>query len=62
MCEQAVYLLEEGKEKLFMESVEKIKCQDDEIVLYDIFGREEKIKGKVTRMNLLDHKIFIIPS
>ncbi|HDI79199.1 MAG TPA: CooT family nickel-binding protein [Desulfobacteraceae bacterium] len=62
MCEQAVYLLEEGKERLFMESVEQIQCQNDEIVIYDIFGREEKIKGKVKRLNLLDHKIFIMPS
>lgn len=60
MCEANVYLLnEEGEEKLYLESVDKIIPNGDELCLEDIFNRKKYIRAKINKMELVDHKIVL---
>jgi len=59
MCESNVYLKKKDDEELIMEAVDIIRPKNGELTLISIFGEEKTIKGKITEMRLLEHKIFV---
>lgn len=59
MCEANAYLLKDGQETLLMESVDLVEPEaDGTFRLVGIFGDQVTVKGKIKRMNLLDHRIL----
>ena len=60
MCEANAYIVKNGKEELLMESVDIIEPEDDDrrYRLISIFGEQKIIRGRISLMNLVDHKIF----
>ena len=59
MCEANAYLLENDKETLLMEAVDKVEPDEDGIRLISIFGEQKFIKGRIHALSLVDHKVFI---
>ena len=59
MCEANAYLLKDGKEELLMESLDTVEPDDGRLRLTSIFGEQKFIKGKIRRLALVDHKVFI---
>ncbi|MBW2171209.1 MAG: CooT family nickel-binding protein [Deltaproteobacteria bacterium] len=59
MCEANVYLLKDGKEELFLEGVDKIEPDDGELRLTSLYGEQKSIKGTITRLSLVDHRVII---
>ena len=59
MCETNVYLKQEGKEELLLKEVGMIRPQEDGLFMRSIFGEQKNIKGKITEINLIDHKIIV---
>lgn len=60
MCEANVYLIDEqGKEKLFLESVDKIIPEGDELCLEDIFSRRKYVRARIKEMALVEHRIVL---
>ena len=60
MCEANVYMINgKGEEKLFLESVDKIIPEGDELCLEDIFNRKKYIKAKIKEMALVEHRIVL---
>lgn len=60
MCEANVYLLEkDGREKLILESVDKIIPSKDGIILENIFSQRKTIKATIKEMALVEHKIVL---
>lgn len=62
MCEANAYLLEEGKETLLMEAVDKVEPDENGIRLVSIFGEQKFIKGYIASLSLVDHKVYISPA
>ena len=59
MCEANAYWLNEGQEELIMESVDIVEPEgNDTWRLVGIFGNQKNIKGRIKRMNLVNHKIY----
>ena len=60
MCEANAYIVKDGKEELLMESVDIIEPEDDNrrYKLVSIFGEQKTVRGRISLMNLVDHKIF----
>jgi predicted RNA-binding protein len=61
MCESAVYVLKDGKEELFLESLDLLENKDGQIKMVSIYGEERTIKAKVKLLSLVDHKIVLEP-
>ena len=61
MCEANAYLVEEDKETLVMEAVDKVEPDEDGLRLVSIFGEQKYIKGYIHSLSLVDHKVFIKP-
>lgn len=60
MCESNVYLIDEnGEEKLFLESVDKIIPEEDNLLLENIFGQRKIVKAKIKEMELVEHRIIL---
>jgi predicted RNA-binding protein len=61
MCESTAYLLSNGNEQLFIESVELLEKKGTHIRLVNIFGEERNIEARVKALSLVDHKIVLEP-
>lgn len=59
MCESTAYLYKDGEETVLLEGVDLLEDKDGEIRLRNLFGEEKKVKGKITSLSLVDHKIII---
>ncbi len=59
MCEASAYLLEDDKESLLMEAVDKVEPDEKGIRLVSIFGEQKYIKGHIHALSLVDHKVYI---
>jgi predicted RNA-binding protein len=59
MCEANAYLLKDGKEELFLEALDRVEPDEGKLRLTNIFGEQKFIKGKITHLSLVDHKVII---
>ena len=60
MCESNVYMVSDnGEEKLFMESVDRIVPEEDGIYLQNIFAETKKVKARIKEMELVQHRIVL---
>lgn len=60
MCESNVYLIgRDGKEKLYMESVDKIIPTEDGIYMENIFSETRKVKARIKEMALVSHRVVL---
>lgn len=60
MCEANVYLLDDnGEEKLFLGSVDKIIPEGNELCLEDIFSRRKYVRARIKEMALVEHRIVL---
>jgi predicted RNA-binding protein len=59
MCEANAYLVKNGEEILLMKSVDVVEPEaDGTFQLVGIFGDQMTVKGRIKRMNLVDHRIL----
>lgn len=60
MCEADVYLYdEEHGNVLFLEKVDKILPEDNQLYLENIFGERKTIQARIKEMALVDHRIIL---
>ncbi len=61
MCEANAYIRKDGKDILFMESVDIIEpMEEKEYLLTSIFGEQKTIIGRILFMNLVNHKMVFV--
>ena len=58
MCEANAYLLKDGKEELLLEALDKVEPDEGQLRLTSIFGDQKFIKGRITRLSLVDHRVI----
>jgi predicted RNA-binding protein len=61
MCEANAYMLDDGEERLIMESVDKVEPTDDGLRLVSIYGEQKFIQASVHTLELVEHKILLKP-
>ncbi|PKL51915.1 MAG: RNA-binding protein [Nitrospira bacterium HGW-Nitrospira-1] len=59
MCEANAYILENGKENLYLENVDVIKPEEGKIFLRNLFGEQKVFEGEIKEVSLLRHKIVL---
>lgn len=59
MCEANAYILENGKEELYLENVDVMKPEDGKIFLKNLFGEQKIFKGEIKEVSLLKHRIIL---
>ncbi|MDL2330143.1 CooT family nickel-binding protein [Desulfosarcina sp. OttesenSCG-928-A07] len=63
MCEANAYMINnQGEEELLMKSVDLVEPEPDgSFRLVGIFGDQIIVRGKIKRMNLVEHRILFEP-
>lgn len=59
MCEASAYIIRNGKEELFLEDVDVIEPDGDNLRLVSIFGEQKIIKASILSLNLVNHKVIL---
>lgn len=59
MCEANAYIYEEGKELLYLESVDIMRPEEGKIYLRSLFGEQKVFEGEIKEISLLNHKIVL---
>jgi predicted RNA-binding protein len=59
MCEAAAYIIRNGQEELFLEDVDVIEPDGDNLRLVSIFGEQKIIKATIQSLNLVNHKVIL---
>jgi predicted RNA-binding protein len=59
MCEANAYLFKDGKEELFLEAVDILENEGDQLRIANIFGEQKIIRGRIKSMSLVNHKILL---
>jgi predicted RNA-binding protein len=59
MCEANAYILENGKEELYLENVDVMKPEEGKIFLKNLFGEQKVFEGEIKEVSLLRHKIVL---
>ena len=59
MCEANAYIYKDGKEELYLESVDTLKPEDGKILLKNLFGEQKVFEGKIKEIALLKRKIVL---
>ena len=57
MCEAHAYLLKSGKEEMFLENVDQVEVEGDEIRMVNIFGEQKILKARIRSYNNTERKI-----
>ena len=59
MCEAAAYIIRNGQEELFLENVDIIEPDGNNLRLVSIFGEQKIIKATIQSLNLVNHKVIL---
>jgi len=52
-------LLKNGRETVVMEDVVRIEIDGEKIKLYGILGESSEVEGKITLMDMKEHRIVV---
>ncbi|MFP3911608.1 MAG: CooT family nickel-binding protein [Desulfobacteraceae bacterium] len=61
MCQSTAYLLKDGKEELLFEGVDTLENKNGEVKMVNLFGEEKKVRARIKRFSLVDHRIILEP-
>jgi len=59
MCEANAYILQDGEEQMFLEDVDVLRPEGDELYLRTAFGEQKTISARIKEIRLMDHKIIL---
>lgn len=59
MCEASAYICRDGKEELYLDSVDLLIPEGDRIFMKNLFGEQKTFDGRVKEISLLKHKILL---
>ncbi len=59
MCEAAVFLDREGELEKLMDDVVEIKPEEGRLLLVDVFGEQKLVSARISRVELMDHRIIL---
>lgn len=59
MCEANAFIFKDGKEEMFLESVDVIEPEEGKLRLVNIFGEQRVVDAKIRKLALGEHKIIL---
>lgn len=62
MCEIRAFVVRADGEEMFLENVDIIRPEGDELYLKSLFGEEKRIKGKIKEISFTSNRVVIKPA
>jgi predicted RNA-binding protein len=61
VCDLKVYVRNNDREELVLESVNLIRSEGGEVVLRNLFGEEKRVRGEVREVSLAKNRVILEP-
>jgi predicted RNA-binding protein len=59
MCEANAYVLKDGREELYLDNVDILLPEGNNLYMKNLFGVQKTFAGRVKEISLLKHKIIL---
>lgn len=59
MCETNAYIFKDGKEELYLESLDSVRPEDNKVYLKNMFGEQKIFDGKIKEVSFLKGRIIL---
>ena len=59
MCEAVVFLDRDGELEKVMDDVVEVKPEEGKLLLVDVFGEQKLVSARISRVELMDHRIIL---
>jgi predicted RNA-binding protein len=59
MCDLKAYVIKNEKEELFLESVNLVRAEGEEVVLRNLFGEVKRVRGVLKEVSLVSSRILV---
>lgn len=59
MCEANAYIYEDGREVIYLESVDVMRPEQGKLYLRNLFGEQKIFDGEIREISLLNHRIIL---
>lgn len=59
MCETNAYTYEDGREILYLESVDIVRPEENGIYLRNLFGEEKDFEGRIREISMMKKSIVL---
>lgn len=59
MCEANAYIIRNGNEELYLESVDIMRPEDGRVYLRNLFGEQKTFEGTIREISLLKRRIIL---
>ncbi len=59
MCDLKAYVRKNEKEELFLESVNLVRTEGEEVVLKNLFGEIKRVRGVLKEVSLARNRILV---
>jgi len=59
MCEINAFVLKDGKEELYLESVNFAKSEEGRVFLKNLFGEQKEFEGTITEVSLVKNRLIL---
>jgi predicted RNA-binding protein len=59
MCDTNAFIIRDGQEELYLESVNYIRPEGDTVYLRSLFGEEKIFEGKIREISLKTNKVLL---
>jgi len=61
MCEANAFMLTNKREEMFLENVDQVDVEGDEVRMVNIFGEQKTVKARIKSYSGTDNKILLEP-
>jgi predicted RNA-binding protein len=59
MCDTNAFVVRDGQEELYLESVNYIKPEGEKVYLRSLFGEEKIFEGRIREISLKTNKVLL---
>ncbi len=59
MCDLKAYVRKNEKEELFLESVNLVRAEGEEVIVRNLFGEEKRVRGALKEVSLARNRILV---
>ncbi|MCE5195179.1 MAG: CooT family nickel-binding protein [Nitrospiraceae bacterium] len=59
MCETNAYIFKDGKEELYLESLDSARPEDSKVYLKNMFGEQKIFNGKIKEVSFLKGRVIL---
>ena len=59
MCETNAYIVKDGREELYLESIDLVRPDGGRVLLKNLFGEQKTLEGTIKEISFSEHRVVL---